>query len=190
MGSPVVQTLVRGDEGEFDFPENIALALAVCEYLGVPRQTALRGMEHFHRDPYALSTHVLGEGAFVNGLSINDRQSICMIWEKLCCQHDWEDRELILLVNNRGDRASRTQDMLWVCGQLRPQQVWLMGASRGYMKGQLKKKLPGAAVRELSDAALMPTDLTKEQVIFAVGNLAGEGRALIARVREEGTDLV
>ncbi len=190
-GSRFVCVPVRGDEGTIDFPENVALALAVCEELGVPRETALAGMRRFSRDPYALSLYRLGKAAFVGGLSINDIQSICMVWDKLCAERGWQDKKLTLLINNRGDRASRTEDMLRVCPALHPAEVWLMGASRGYMKRGLRRRLPDAAVRELSGGTDIAVDgLTEDQVIFAIGNIAGGGRELMEYVRREGSALV
>lgn len=190
-GSSFVCAEVRGDEGTLDFPENVALALAVCEELGVPRETAFAGMQRFSRDPYALSLYRLGKAAFIGGLSINDIQSICMVWEKLCVEHGWQEKRLTLLINNRGDRASRTEDMLRVCTALHPAEVWLMGASRGYMKRGLRRKLPDAAVRELSGGTDIAVDsLTEDQVIFAIGNIAGGGRELMEYVRREGSALV
>ena len=190
-GSRFVCAEVQGDEGALDFPENVALALAVCEELGVPRETALAGMQRFSRDPYALSLYRLGKAAFIGGLSINDIQSICMAWEKLRAEHGWQDRKLTLLINNRGDRASRTEDMLRVCTALHPAEVWLMGASRGYMKRGLRRELPDAAVRELSGGTDIAVDsLTEDQVIFAIGNIAGGGRELMEYVRREGSALV
>ena len=190
-GSRFVCAKVRGDEGMLDFPENVALALAVCEELGVSRETALAGMQRFSRDPYALSLYRLGKAAFIGGLSINDIQSICMVWEKLCAEYGWQDKKLTLLINNRGDRASRTEDMLRVCTALHPAEVWLMGASRGYMKRGLQRKLPDAAVRELSGGTDIAVDsLTEDQVIFAIGNIAGDGRELMEYVRREGRAFV
>ena len=190
-GSRFVCAEVQGDEGALDFPENVALALAVCEEFGVPRETAFAGMQRFSRDPYALSLYRLGKAAFIGGLSINDIQSICMVWEKLRTEHGWQDRKLTLLINNRGDRASRTEDMLRVCTALHPAEVWLMGASRGYMERGLRRKLPDAAVRELSGGTDIAVDrLTEDQVIFAIGNIAGGGRELMEYVRREGSALV
>lgn len=181
----------RGDEPDIDFPENIALALAVCRHLGVDRDTALEGMTHFKKDPYALSIHRLGRGIFINGLSINDIQSTCMVWEMLKEKYGLEGRELILLVNNRPDRGSRTQDMLSVCLALRPEQVWLMGAARSYMRRGLERRLPRCRVRNLKSPRDMGLDSLEERhVIFAVGNIANEGRDLMAYVRKEGTELV
>ena len=186
MGSSFHPVRPDGTEPNFDFAENIALALAVCEHLGVDRQTALTGMAHFKRDPYALTVHRMGEGLFVNGLSINDVQSTCTVWRdlkgKLGC------RRLILLVNNRADRGSRTQDMLAVCCELCPDAVWLMGASQGFMARSLAKKLPGTPVERFARPELLPLDgLTPGEVVFAVGNIAQGGRDIMARVRQEGT---
>lgn len=183
------QVRPAGDEPSWDFGENIALALAVCQSLGVPRETALEGMARFHRDPYALSIHRLGAGIFVNGLSINDPQSTCAVWDRLREKYGWEGRELILLVNNRPDRGSRTQDMVQVCQALGPAQVWLMGASQGYMRRALRRSLPSRPVLGTRDPGTLPAP-EEHQVVFAVGNLAGRGRELLARVREEGTPLV
>ena len=181
----------QGDEPALDFPENTALALAVCQHLGVDRAAALEGMAQFRRDPYALSLHRLGRGMFINGLSINDIQSTCMVWETLREKYGLEDRELILLVNNRPDRGSRTEDMLAVCLALGPQQVWLMGAARAYMRRGLARRLPRCRTRVLKGPRdIAPDSLEEKQVIFAVGNIANGGRELMALVREEGTELV
>jgi len=191
LGSGFYPISPRGDEPGFDFAENIALALAVCEHLGVDRAVALAGMAHYKRDPYALTIHRLHGCAFVNGLSINDIQSTCMVWRKLRDRHGWQDKRLILLVNNRADRGSRTQDMLRVCVELAPSQVWLLGAAGGYMRRNLARSLPGANVTAFRQAAeLELSDLGEDCVLFAVGNIAGEGRTLMARVREEGEEYV
>ena len=114
-----------------------------------------------------------------------------MVWKKLCAEYNWQNKKLTLLINNRGDRASRTEDMLCVCTALRPSEVWLLGASRGYMKRGLKRKLPDAAVRELAGGTDIAVDsLTEDQVIFAIGNIAGDGRELMEYVRREGSVLV
>ena len=51
--------------------------------------------------------------------------------------------------------------------------------------------LPDAAVRELSGGTDIAVDnLTEDQVIFAIGNIAGGGRELMEYVRREGSALV
>lgn len=62
-GSSFVCAEVRGDEGTLDFPENVALALAVCEELGVPRETALAGMQMFFTRPLCSFAVPVGKGS-------------------------------------------------------------------------------------------------------------------------------
>lgn len=193
LGSRFVPVAPDGSEPEeIDFAENVALALAVCAELGVARETALSGMRRFRHDPYALSLHRLKSGAlFINGLSINDVQSVCMVWEELRRREALADRELLLLVNDRADRPSRTRDMLTLCLRLKPRKVFLLGAAQSYMGSKLRRALPEAEIVRLKNAgALDFSSLTQGQALFAVGNIADEGRALMVRVREEGEALV
>ena len=112
-------SLPTGEEPEFDFPENLALALAVCRHLGVEEQTALSGMLHYQRDPYALSLHRLpGGGVFINGMSINDPQSTQLVFDRLVEKYGWDRNKLILVINNRHDRGYRTQHKPYLYGML------------------------------------------------------------------------
>ena len=191
LGSRFVQVLPDGTEPDFDFAENIALSLAVCEELGVPRATALEGMRRYHRDPYALSLYRRAGAVFANGLSVNDVQSTVMVWEKLRERPEFSGRELTLLVNNRPDRGSRTRDMAETCALLQPRRIFLMGAAQGFMRASLTKRLPGTKVIPLRNAAAFDMEqFTEEDAVYLIGNLAGEGRDLIRRLREEGEEIV
>ena len=189
LGSRFVQARPNGTEPAFDFADNIALALAVCEELGVPRETALEGMRQYRRDPYALSLHRCGEAVFVNALSVNDAQSTAMVWEQLRDREPLAGRELTVLVNNRPDRGSRTEDMLTVCLRLRPERVLLLGAAQGFMARSLRRRAPEISVRRCRGAGDLGS-FAPGEVVFAVGNIANEGRAVMALVREEGETLV
>lgn len=191
LGSRFVQALPDGTEPDFDFAENIALALAVCEELGVPRAAALEGMRQFRRDPYALSLHRCAGAVFANGLSVNDVQSTLLVWEQLRARPEFAGRELTLLVNNRPDRGSRTRDMAAACAQLRPRRVLLLGAAQGFMRAKIKKLLPEAEAVSLKNAAALDLAWFSERdAVYLIGNLAGEGRSLIQRLREEGEEIV
>lgn len=182
----------KGNEPEFEFPENLALALSVCRYLGVAEETALQGMLHYQRDPYALSLHCLpGGGIFVNGLSINDPHSTRLVFERLAERFGWDSGDLILLINNRPDRGYRTEHMVTVAQALQPSQVWLLGASQRSAARAILKKAPRLAIHHFSRAEHLPLDqISRGKVIFAVGNVAGPGHEVMRRVREEGTEYV
>lgn len=182
----------KGDEPEIDFPENLALALAVCRYLGVREETALAGMLNYQRDPYALSMYRLPNGGiFVNGLSINDPQSTQLVFERLSNRFGWNGGELILLINNRPDRGYRTEHMALVAQALRPAQVWLLGASQRTAARVIWKRVPRMEIHRFSRAKELPLDqIPRGTVVFAVGNVAGPGREVMIRVREEGEEYV
>lgn len=177
---------------QIDFVENIALALAVCESLGVSREVALAGMANYHRDPYALSLFLLPGGAlFINGLSINDPQSSEKVWRMLAEAHQLSEKRLVLLINNRPDRGYRTEHMLLLAQRLAPAEVWLMGAFQSVMKRRLQRLSNSWVIRRFENAAALPLgELGKDAVVFAAGNVANQGHVLMARIEKEGTCFV
>lgn len=173
-----------------DFDENVALALAVCAHLGVPRPQALQGMGHYCKDPYALSLHRLPGGAlFVGALSVNDPQSSEQVWHQMKERHELAQRRLVLLINNRRDRGYRTAHMLLLAKRLKPDEVWLLGAAQKAFARKLQKVGP-VPVRCFASADELDLAADENMVIFAAGNIAAEGHLLMARVREEGDALV
>ena len=178
-----------GTEPDFDFPENIALAAAVCRQLGADRETALAGMSHYKRDPYAMAVYPLpGGGVFVNGMSINDPQSTQLVYRRLEEKYAWQGRRLVLLINNRPDRGYRTRHMLQVALDLKPDEVWLTGASQLTVARGLKRGLPETAIRRFRSAEELPLpDAGADTVIYGVGNIAGPGHRIMERVRGEET---
>jgi len=175
-----------------DFPENLALALAVCRELGVDRDAALGGMENFQPDPYALSAVTLRGGAvLVNALSVNDPQSTQAVYRRVSGLPGLQGRRLVLLLNNRPDRGYRTQHMELVAQTLEPEEVWLLGASQQAVHRSLKRTMPGTAVRCFAGADRLPLDERGEDtLLFAAGNLAGPGKELLERARKEGVPYV
>lgn len=190
IGCETVLALPDGSEPDFDFPENVALALAVCERLGVERSVALEGMLHYQRDPYALSVHKLPNGCvFINGMSINDPQSTEMVCRRVMEKYGWEGRELLLVINNRPDRGYRTEHMAMVAKALAPGRVWLLGASQMTMERRIRRDVSGVEVLGFRKAEELPLEgLNESTVVFAVGNVAGPGHALMKRIREEAVE--
>jgi len=192
IGAQAHLALPAGDEPNIDFPENLALALAVCEHLGVEREAALEGMMKYQRDPFALSLHKLPGGAvFVNGMSITDPQSTQLVFRRLADKYGWKTEDLILLINNRPDRGYRTQHMVMVAHALKPPVVWLAGASQMTTQRAILKGVPQAQISRFKTGEEVPVlQVPAGKVVFAVGNLAGPGHAIMKQVREEATDYV
>ena len=191
-GSRFCEVFPAGDEGDADFPENTALALAVAEHLSVPRKKALEGIKTlYQRDPYVLSVHSWGKTVFVNAFSVNDPASLLIVKDYTEQKYALGGRDFVLLINNRVDRGSRAEDMTDFAAACRPKEVLLLGAFQGYTRARLKKLLPGVKITSLDRAeALDPAAFKENTVLFAAGNIAGEGRRVMARVREEGGELV
>ncbi len=165
-----------------DFPENVALALAVCEAVGVERKTAYRGIEGFIRDPYALSVFRGNNTVFVNALSANDVSSTQMIYDKI---RGDEDEELVILINNRGDRPARAKDMARLVGVMQPARVWILGDNQQALEALCKKAAPKAELSGYSLAEEVPFASEKPRLIMAVGNIKNEGIRLVERAKEE-----
>ena len=85
------------------------------------------------------------------------------------------------------DRGYRTQHMELVAKALRPKEIWLIGASQRAARRGLERALPGTPVRLFRDVGALPLEGQGEDaLIFGAGNLAGPGKALLQRVKEEG----
>lgn len=181
-----------GIPDDIDFPENVALALSVCMHLGVEREAALNAMRNYHRDPYSLSLYRLKNGAvFINGLSINDPVSSEKVWNDLKKRCLLGGKRLIMLINNRADRGYRAKHMIMLAEKLSPDEIWLLGASQWIMARRLKHSGLTAEILRFSAADRLPFDKPgTDDVIFAVGNIANQGHAVMQRVREEAERFV
>ncbi len=94
--------------------ENVALVLKVCEAIGVPRKTALRGMWKTQPDPGAMSEyeiHFFGRRiVLVNGFAANDPESSERIWRMALGLHEDCERKIMVL-NARADRPERSKQL-------------------------------------------------------------------------------
>ncbi len=179
----ILATPQPGDEA-LDFADNVAVALAVCAHLGVPRDVALRGMQSFRRDPYALSLHRLSDMAFVNALSANDVQSALLAYQRMCDLHALKG-DTILLFNNRADRPARSKDVLALATALHPSQVILLGADQGRLAALLHRAFPSLSVLRCKNAQEVPLAFEQPSILFATGNIKDEGICLMERVLKE-----
>lgn len=95
--------------------ENVAVALAVCEKLGVPRHVALEGMHRGHADAGALRIFEVAQDGkivrFVYAMAANDPESTIAIWEKT--KDTMQNMGvLIILLHTRADRYDRSLQLL------------------------------------------------------------------------------
>ena len=167
---------------ELDFPENVALALSVCEGLGVDRLAAFEGVKTFVRDPFALSMFGGENLTFVNALSANDVSSTKMIYEST---RGKGAEELVILINNRGDRPARALDMVRLCRELQPSEIWLLGDEQRALTRQCRRAAPGATIRGFKLGSEIPFTSDTPRLVLAVGNIKNEGMRLVERAQKE-----
>jgi poly-gamma-glutamate synthase PgsB/CapB len=94
--------------------ENVALALKVCQAVGVERNVALQGMWKAQPDPGAMTAHEMNffgrEINFVNGFAANDPQSTERIW-RLALERYADVEKRIAVFNCRADRPDRSRQL-------------------------------------------------------------------------------
>lgn len=176
--------------------ENVQLALAVCEELGVPRRTALIGMQRARPDPGALTIeYVRFEGrefVFVNGFAANDPESTGQVWELALARTDSGVRR-VALINCREDRADRSTQLGDAVARWTPADAYLVvGTGRSFFTHRaLAAGIPEEAI--ISSSSHTPVELARELsalagphgVAVGIGNIGGIGLELIAKLREE-----
>lgn len=98
-----------------EHPENVALALAVCQRLGVDRSAALAGMHCVRPDAGALTGCTVDRDdrriTFWNALAANDPDSTWRIW-RLLERAGRLRGDLVVLLNTRQDRHERTVQLV------------------------------------------------------------------------------
>lgn len=176
-----------------EFADNVALALAVCEDAGVPREAALAGMHQVTPDVGALTRWLLVEDdkrvEFVNGFAANDPVSYVHIWRRLGLDRD--SSRAVVLMNNRGDRQRRSKDLAPLFGrELSAVHYALIGTETTVLADMLARQgLPRTAVSDLSrlDAAALWARLVAlvpdGGMVVGVGNIAGIGHELLEHLR-------
>lgn len=168
--------------------ENVALALAICQHLGINRMTALKGMYDAIPDAGVLTRHRVvafqKEMVFYNAFAANDPDSTLLVWQKIRDEIGYEGKRIVLL-NTRQDRLYRAQQLAEMVGKKIEQEVdylMLIGQSVDVVEplaisyGMPKKKVVAigwTTPEKVYEAILSLTD--KVSSIVAIGNMGGMG---------------
>ncbi|MFB7183854.1 poly-gamma-glutamate synthase PgsB [Streptomyces sp. NPDC056230] len=183
----------------FTFKENVAIALAVAELLGVDRETALQGMYDAPPDPGVLSveryrTHDDKRLRFANVFAANDPESTLMNINQLL-DLGAISRPLNVVINCRPDRVERNGQMGQIIPDLQPEKVFVIGhpaksaidaipAEWRHTAVDLggDKRDPEEFMRQLLDR------LGPESSLVAIGNIHGQGEVLLEHLAELPAD--
>lgn len=168
--------------------ENVAIALAVCNYLEIDRKTALKGMYKANPDAGALKLYRVNAfnkiTNFFNAFAANDYQSTLMIWKMIEQEIGFKGPKIILL-NTRDDRMDRAKQFTEMLGKNLCEEMdylMLIGQSTDVVKdlsiseGVDRKKIINLGWTEPSlvfEKVLSYTEY--ESTVVAIGNMGGMG---------------
>ncbi len=207
MGSEFHEVISEGADpgltrgfGYVEHLENVVLALAVCEHLGVPRDRALEGMRGATPDPGALTIHRVVERGktleFINGFAANDPESTLTVYQT-AAPRSVPGRDVIVVAWMRSDRPDRARQFGRILAEdLDADHYILAGGLTNIVKtSALKLGLPpsklddmgGRTADEVYDRIV---ELTRERsIVIGVGNIVGTGGQLVSvfQSRSEAT---
>ncbi|QHA07414.1 poly-gamma-glutamate synthase PgsB [Streptomyces broussonetiae] len=179
----------------FTFKENVAIALAVAELLGVDRETALKGMYDAPPDPGVLSVErYLTPGdrklRFANVFAANDPESTLMNINQLL-DLGAIHRPLNVVINCRPDRVERNGQMGEIIPDLDPEHVFVIGQPAKSAIDAIPAEFRSRAVDLGGDKrdpeefmARMLDMLGPDSSMVAIGNIHGQGEILLEHLAE------
>ena len=167
--------------------DNIELALAVCEELGIDNEIALRGMWRAKPDPGAMTeaeVEFFGRTiVFVNGFAANDPISTRYIWEQSLKRHRDLNRR-IAVFNCRSDRADRSEQLAQsYAGWTQADEVVLLGSGHDPTRLVFVDRTHPADIFEILLGLAESSAL-----VMGLGNIAGPGLALAEYFANRGTE--
>lgn len=177
--------------------ENVQLALAVCAEAGVPRDIAIKGMQHAHPDPGALKKYVIHDGKktihFYNVFAANDPLSTARVIDMVTGHLKGVGK--IIILNSRSDRLFRSEQLIDALKEIDFTHVLLTGEipdkveSYAHKVGIPKEKVIPMG-EPLTEAIYQKVlDLTgTESHVLGIGNIAGRikyGAQIVAHFKHK-----
>lgn len=178
----------------FAHAENVALALRVCESLGISREVALAGMWSAQPDPGEMQILHDTSGArqlvFANGFAANDPESTGRIWHMLLDRHaSFQTR--IAVVNCRADRLHRSVQLAEAVTQWQPADHYLLigSGTEIFQRSAIEHGLNASAMVTLGGAtadeiaAEIRQRAGETTIAMGMGNTAGPGMQLVDHLK-------
>lgn len=197
IAEAAARELTDDEMGRFRYwehAENVALALRVCDDVGVPRDVALRGMWKSPPDPGAMTEHELAffgkTIVFVNGFAANDPESSERIW-RMALERYEHLKTKVLVFNCRGDRTDRSKQLGAAYAEW-PQadHVVLMGeGTYVFAREAMEAGVDGARIVFAEDHLtheifeLVVGLVGRTGLVMGLGNIGGQGLDLVSYFR-------
>jgi poly-gamma-glutamate synthase PgsB/CapB len=178
--------------------ENVALALKVCQSLGVSRQVALQGMWAAEPDPGVMTVHQIDffgrKIIFVNGFAANDPESTQRIWNMALEQFP-DVGKRIAIFNCRADRADRSWQLGRACISWTPADHYVLMGTGTYIfakaadqKGLSPMKIVFVEDRRIEEIfEIILSYVDDSALVMGMGNIGGQGLDLVQFFRNRST---
>jgi poly-gamma-glutamate synthase PgsB/CapB len=176
------------------FPENISLALAVCEAVGIDRKLASEGIEKLmaqYKTPLTTVKYEAKEIRFLNAFAVNDVESTDSFlnhWkEKL-----GYDGKISLIFNSRADRPLRTELFAdWIAGlTLSVEHIFITGnhskrAKSSILKAGIEKgNIHVWKEKDIKNIKSTLFNIVEEgALVLGIGNIADSGFQIIDELK-------
>ncbi len=178
----------------FEHPENVALAISVCQSLNVERDRALAAMKKTLPDEGALRKYkVRKEGKsiiFYNALAANDPESSIILWKNIR-ELEGNEQQYMIIMNSRKDRKERSMQLVMAFSSLTFDHLFLTGenvdlvGAMARRKGINEGKIHLIGLKEPQRQADEIIDKSGHfSVVVAFGNM-GAGGAELAKYFEQ-----
>ena len=172
-----------------EHPQNVAVALDVCDAVGIDRSVALNGMQNVQPDLGALVIWKCGFDnktiSFVNGMAANDPVSTLQIWKFIIDRYPAEGGTCVLL-NSREDRPVRTRQMIELTlEEIKPDHFIVRGNKVDSLLDRLHHH---SLLTQFHTIGLdQPTQktidmiktLSNDSLVYAIGNQVGAGQEIL-----------
>jgi poly-gamma-glutamate synthase PgsB/CapB len=181
--------------------ENVALALKVCQAVGVERAVALQGMWTATPDPGAMTVHEMNffgrEINFINGFAANDPQSTERIW-RLALERYADVEKRIAIFNCRADRPDRSRQLGAVAPTWPPADHYVLIGSGTFIfakfaikAGLDPRKLVFADDRPPEDIFESIVELTgRRSLAMGMANIGGVGLDVVRYFANRSTNRI
>ena len=172
--------------------DNIALALEVCENIGVQKDKAIEGMRVLQPDPGALTINKLvvnnSKIDFVNAFAANDPQST--IKTISIVKDNYNNRKMAIFLNTRSDRQLRTKQLLdLIFSTIKPSYLFVRGNDLDdqiKLMGKMYQNIPFTLFSENvnQDEVIGKMSKLNNHYVIGIGNIVGWGEMFMKKIRE------
>ena len=171
-----------------EHPDNIALALKVCEEIGIKKEIALKGMLKTNPDPGALIVINLNyknkTNKFISAFAANDPDSTLKVWKLL---KNKMTGEKCIFLNTRDDRRYRTIQLInLIYKKIKPDLLIIRGDNvkgliKDYENDKIKTKLfdMDSSADQLVEYII---NLDNHSVV-GIGNIVGWGESFLDKLQ-------